>query len=315
MLAILSALRLQQAVDVEESKGVKGTKRPMCITFGAPLVGGEDFQQAIAKRPQWKSGFLNVVVKKDDGARCFPTKDGYKPFGTFLFCTESGHCTALEDEKAIMAVLDTMASPDAESLYLQDYKIVLSSIRRKVLVRGDASDLGEGNTSLLKAGIVLQLKKVGVLDNILIGEIEMEEQAKMKRRMKNAAYEPTKKLNDMKIRMSYMEWYIKSKQKSAGYYDCYKNGPNRKEMEGHQLIVTHRGHLNKYWEKFVEEKDQMPQKEGANLRKRWLYTGNNYRLMIEPLDIGEYYKKLKEKENNNDMDTSYIAKRAAARAL
>ncbi|PWA93646.1 alpha/Beta hydrolase fold protein [Artemisia annua] len=287
MLAILSALRLQRAVDVEESNGIKGTKRPMCITFGAPLVGGEDFQQAIAKRPQWKSGFLNVVVKKDDGARCFATKEGYKPFGTFLFCTESGHCTALEDEKAIMAVLDTMASPDAKSLNLQDYNEVLSSIRRKVLVRGGASDLSEGNMSLLKAGIALQLKKVGVSDTILIDE--MEKLAKMIKRKKNA-YEPSKKLNDSKISLTIMEWYMKTRRLKGGYYDSYKNRHSKEDISSQQDIIKHHRSMKQYWKKFVEEKNLMPQKEGANLRKRWLYSGNNYRRIVEPLEIGEYYK-------------------------
>nr|GEV30323.1 senescence-associated carboxylesterase 101-like [Tanacetum cinerariifolium] len=36
----------------------------------------------------------------------------------------------------------------------------------------------------------------------------------------------------------------------------------------------------------------MPQKEGANLRRRWLYSGNNYKRMIETLDIAKHYRKL-----------------------
>ncbi|GJZ28608.1 senescence-associated carboxylesterase 101-like protein, partial [Tanacetum coccineum] len=34
----------------------------------------------------------------------------------------------------------------------------------------------------------------------------------------------------------------------------------------------------------------MPQMERLKLRNRWLYTGTNYRRMVEPLDIAEYYK-------------------------
>ncbi|MFS7970660.1 putative carboxylesterase [Helianthus anomalus] len=293
-LAILSTLRLHHAIDVEESNGSKKTKRPICITFGSPLIGDKDFKSAIDERPQWKSSFLNVVARKDPIASFFSSETRYKPFGTFLFCVESGGHAAFEDQDSILSVLEAMKSLNDDNSQVYDYTNVLSSIRRKVLYRG-VSELGEFNLNPLRAGITLQLKEVDVLSDITNDEIaKMEKKQTDMIRRKNtvSAYDPSKKLNDMKISLTYMEWYMKTrKQNGTGYYDGYKNPETREEVVSQQEILKHQRDLTNYWKKTVEEKDRMPQKEGAKLRKRWLLGGTNYRRIIEPLDIAEYYKK------------------------
>ncbi|KAI3676041.1 hypothetical protein L1987_85637 [Smallanthus sonchifolius] len=55
----------------------------------------------------------------------------------------------------------------------------------------------------------------------------------------------------------------------------------------------------------VDEKDRMPQKEGANLRMCWLYAGTNYGRIVEPLCIAEYYKK-GNKDNIGHRPNHYI---------
>ncbi|GKB47211.1 senescence-associated carboxylesterase 101-like protein, partial [Tanacetum coccineum] len=52
-LAILFSLWLQHAVDMKESHGYRNNKRPICITFGSPLVGDGALQRAISEHPQW----------------------------------------------------------------------------------------------------------------------------------------------------------------------------------------------------------------------------------------------------------------------
>ncbi|XP_076892438.1 senescence-associated carboxylesterase 101-like [Bidens hawaiensis] len=293
-LAILSTLRLHHAIDIGESHSFyKKTKRPICITFGSPIIGDESFQRAIAERPQWKSRFLNVVAKKDPVASFFSSNTPYKPFGAYLFCTESGGYTTFEDQDSILLVLDAMRLWNACNLQIYDYTNVLSSVRRKVLYRG-ISESDEFNLNSLRAGITLQLKEAGVLNDITDDEIgEMEKkQAKMitRKKMEKSANVATKKLNDMKICLTYMEWYMKTRKTIGGYYDAYKNPTNDIEKRSCQEIRKIRGTLNAFWKKTVEENDQIPQQEGAKLRTRWLHSGTTYRRMAEPLDIAEYYK-------------------------
>ncbi|KAI3784759.1 hypothetical protein L1987_43864 [Smallanthus sonchifolius] len=269
-LAILSTLRLHHAIDVEESN---------------------DLQSAIEERPHWKFSFLNVVSKKDPVASFFSSNSPYKPLGTFLFCTESGCHTTFEDEYSIMPVLDAIKSSNAAgNNQICDYKNVLSSIRKKALYRG-VSALGEFNLNLLRAGITLQLKEVGVLDHISNDQIEKMEKKQIDMiKSKNEAnsYDHIKKLNEMKISLTYMEWYMKTRKRNGGYYDVYK-AEARVENASKQEIVTHQRRLNQYWKKIVREKDLMPLKEDEKFRVRWLYAGTNYRRIVEPLDIARYY--------------------------
>ena len=99
-------------------------------------------------------------------------------------------------------------------------------------------------------------------------------------------FDPTRKLNEVKINMAQLEWYKKhSKSQNIGYYDSYK----KKYSTSDQDVVIFQKNLTNYWIKMVEEAELKPQKEGAAFRTRWLYAGTNYRRMVEPLDIAEYY--------------------------
>ncbi|KAI3670048.1 hypothetical protein L6452_41635 [Arctium lappa] len=293
-VAVLFALWLQHAIDVKEASGSKDTKRPICITFGCPFVGDEALQRSVSERPQWKSSFLNVVAKTDPVASFISSKiqleRPYKPFGTFLFCTESGGHTAFEDQEPVLAVLHAMASSRAGNMEVPDYGKHLTAIRKKALYRG-VSESGQFNSNPLRAGITWQFKEIGMHDEISSDLIQQTEDKQTKTiKSKKHAYEPTKKLNDMKISLTFMEWYMKTWKPKRGYYDTYKNPETIKEKDSNNGIELHRLRLNQYWQKFVNEKDLLPQKEGSKLRKRWLYSGNNYRRIVEPLDIAEHYK-------------------------
>ncbi|CAI9262772.1 unnamed protein product [Lactuca saligna] len=110
----------------------------------------------------------------DPLASFFSSNSLYKPFGTFLFCTDSGGHTAFEDEILILEVLDAMASSNPRSFQLLDYRNELGSIRRKILYRGD-SIFGEWYSNPLMAGVVTQFQDINVLDDISHGLIARSE--------------------------------------------------------------------------------------------------------------------------------------------
>ncbi|KAB1223083.1 hypothetical protein CJ030_MR2G022314 [Morella rubra] len=117
--------------------------------------------------------------------------------------------------------------------------------------------------------------------------VSIERQERQGAIWKRQIFDPSKKLNDMKINMAQLEWYKKlSKDKGTGYYDSYKNETNTGDLD----VVKYKRILTCYWEELVAEVDKKPQKEGATFRTRWLFGGTNYRRMIEPLDIAEYYR-------------------------
>ena len=125
--------------------------------------------------------------------------------------------------------------------------------------------------------------------NNLISKFEEREKVLVEEQAKTR--DSLQKLNQIKIKMVQLEWYKKfCKNKEIGYYDCYKNQLWRRDRE----VTRLKKFLTTYWKNLVESVERKPQREGAFIRATWLYAGRNYRRMVEPLDIAEYYR-----ENGN----------------
>ncbi|KAG6789696.1 hypothetical protein POTOM_005815 [Populus tomentosa] len=137
--------------------------------------------------------------------------------------------------------------------------------------------------------------------NDLISELESHEN---RRAQQMKSIDDIEKLNRVKIKMAYLEWYKKDcKAKGIGYYDSYKNLNSFSDND----VTKYKKLLTNYWRKLVEDAERKPQKEGAYMRETWLYAGTNYRRMVEPLDIAEYYKqKGKRDYQTNGRSKHYI---------
>ncbi|CAA3016994.1 senescence-associated carboxylesterase 101-like isoform X1 [Olea europaea subsp. europaea] len=286
-------------------------KRPLCITFGSPLLGDKSFQQAISERPSWNSSFLHVVSNQDLFpqlfiAPCNGVADGftsqthlYKPFGTFLLCTESG-CACFEEPESTLELLKAMGSKfvgnqnSQNSLRFTDYREILENLKHRSIYKG-ISQLDVSIMDPLLAGITMEITTIGVETQGDGGSLTTHtaERAKKSFIRKKNVFDPNKKLNDRKVDMAYLEWYKKVAEEEGGYYDSYKFGQSgsRDKIKSREEIVKRHRILTQYWKRMVAEAKKMPQKEGASFRIRWLYGGTNCRRMVEPLDIADYYKK------------------------
>ncbi|XVE83897.1 hypothetical protein DITRI_Ditri16bG0125200 [Diplodiscus trichospermus] len=302
-----------------ESLNVSTAKRPLCLTFGSPLVGDKGFQQAISEHRAWNSCFFHVATVEDFIPRLFITPhyrqtigltsqpEYYKPFGTFLLCSETG-CTCSENPEAISELLLAMGLGGAGNNELQivDYGRIVERLELMIICKG-ISQLSELMLNSLKAGIILQLEAIGLQQrqhdqeqqNKLIKKLlELEEACMLNKRK---VFDPAKKLNVVKIKMAHLEWYKKfCKDKDIGYYDRYKNNLFREDKD----IVKHNKSLTNYWEEFVAQTEKKPHKEPV--RMRWLYAGATYRRMIEPLDIADYYRSGQRNYISNGRSHHYI---------
>ncbi|XP_057459619.1 senescence-associated carboxylesterase 101-like isoform X2 [Actinidia eriantha] len=284
-----------------KSTSPKSTKHPLCITFGSPLMGDKGFQQAILEHPTWNSCFLHVVSNYDPIPKLFASvphnvlNSTYKPFGTFLWCSNMS-CAFFEEPESVLDLMVEMCpySVGHRSNEIVWYGDVLEKLQRGTICRG-VSDIGEWDISPLHAGILIQIEAIkversqGQLENDGFSSVvrKIEKKAKDFIACKTNVFDPSKKLNEMKINMTYLEWYKKVSVSRRGYYDVFKNlqSKSREEIVKRKNILTH------YWDKMVKEATKMPQKEGQFLHPIWLYGGTYYRRMVEPLDIAEYYRK------------------------
>ncbi|XP_004290177.1 PREDICTED: senescence-associated carboxylesterase 101-like [Fragaria vesca subsp. vesca] len=274
------------------------TKRPLCITFGSPLVGDEHLRQCVLQFTTLKSCFLHVVVSNQDPARkLFVTQysGAYKPIGSFLLCSSSG-CACSEDQNLILEQLMTINLQNGEN---QDsncewhYGQILEELKRKALFNRSTRFI-EGETDPLQASIITQLLAIGVLAQqqpgtemkILIGRMKKHETELLIQKKKNSGSD--RKLNKMKTCLALFEWYRKeSNILNVGYYDMYKKQCNPSDIN----VNEYKKRLWNFWEDSVTEAENKPQLEGAPFMVRWLWAGTNYRRMVEPLHIAEFYKK------------------------
>ncbi|XP_061369730.1 senescence-associated carboxylesterase 101-like isoform X2 [Gastrolobium bilobum] len=275
-----------------------GKNRPLCITFGSPLIGDKGLQQAISRSSNWNSCFLHVVSHKDPLPRLFFTNyssqtSSYMPFGTFFFCSDE-NSTCFENPDSILEVLVALGSIHDQNQEFQsmDYGNIVENLNHKAICKDftvQAKDMNYSNT--LHASIHLQLWGLGFTphmqeqqhQNIINNLVTMMETIIFQKR---ETVELSKKLNLVKIDMAQLEWYKKDcKDRNIGYYDSFKKMLLKSDLD----VVKFKKNLINYWENMVEEAEMKPQKEGSNFRTRWLGAGTNYRRMVEPLVIAKYY--------------------------
>ncbi|KAK4710527.1 hypothetical protein R3W88_005040 [Solanum pinnatisectum] len=227
-------------------------KRPTCFTFGSPLLGDSGLQQAISERPSWNSSFLYIVPNQDPIPR------------------------------SLISLANDFAGSIPQSCIYNPFSMFL--LCSDSVIFKEISQLCDFREDQLQAGIDLQLEAIRIG-----GQKRVEESFSKK----SNTFDPGKKLNKMKEAMAWLEWYMKVTLNEGGYVDSYKRSDFRgwDAVKSTQEIAKYQRVLNKYWKAKVAEVEEMPQSEKAAFRTRWLYSGTNYRRMVEPLNIAEYYMK------------------------
>ena len=140
------------------------TKGPLCITFGSPLIGDENLQEAISKYAAWNSCFLHVVSDQDLVPRVLI--NGYQPFGTFLFCSKLG-CSSFEDHQTILELLmetnsRTLENQDPNKVF-ESYGTFVKNLNSKVICKANDESLIDWTTTPLQASIITQLVAIGLV--------------------------------------------------------------------------------------------------------------------------------------------------------
>ncbi|BAU01074.1 hypothetical protein LR48_Vigan10g270100 [Vigna angularis] len=275
-----------------------GKKRPLCITFGSPLIGDKKLQEAISRSSTWSSCFLHVVSCNDSLPKKLNSQSvDYMPFGTFLFCSDTG-ATCFGKPEFVLELLVSSINDQSQGFEVADYGKLVENLNRKAICKDfSVQGMNLTHSTSLNASIRLQLcAALGLTSemqqlqhqnidiNALVIKLEKLENKFMFQKMK---FDPSKKLNVMKIDMAKLEWYKKHcKSQDNGYYDCFKKGVSTIDQDA----VQWQKNLRNYWIDMVEEAEMKPQTEAAAFRTRWLFAGTNYRRMVEPLDIAKYYE-------------------------
>ncbi|ERM99598.1 senescence-associated carboxylesterase 101 [Amborella trichopoda] len=245
----------------------------LCITFGCAPIGNEGLARAVESQKPWASRLIHVAGVPR------PRAEGL--FGEFLLCGRDGYAL-IEGHEFASRAMDLSNEVDL-SHGEEDYGVIIEQLRERVIYRGgEVEGLDEG-WSKVRVGLGIQLKEIGIKggegrDTLLTAMEKRQEDLNS-----NLVFHPSKKLNLMKMNMAQLEWYIKQcKDLDMGYYDCYKDWTSRPDRDA----TKYKTELANYWKEEVEK----AQATNVKLRIAILFGGTNFRRMVEPLEIADYYR-------------------------
>lgn len=143
--------------------------RPLCITFGSPLIGDKKLQQSISRSSNWNSCFINIVSCKDSLPRLFTTN--YMPLGTFIFCSDFDS-TCFENPDSSFEILVTLSKIHVQNRGFRsvDYGNIVENLKRKAICKDFSGLVGDKTHSdSLAISIRLQLQHaLGLTPPILV---------------------------------------------------------------------------------------------------------------------------------------------------
>ncbi|KAM7512406.1 hypothetical protein LguiB_011281 [Lonicera macranthoides] len=219
---------------------------------------------------------------------------GFWPFGNFLFCSDDG-AVCVDNGVAIVKLLYLMLTVGCPSSSVEDhikYGEYVGKVSMQFLKR---SGFGEGELpqSSYEAGITLALQSSGISSQERVSELA-KDCLKMAKRMGRA---PNLNSANLAIGLSkinplraQIEWYKASCEESEdqmGYYDSFKQrGASRKGSK----VNMNRIKLAVFWDELIHmlETNQLP--HDFHYRAKWINASQFYKLLVEPLDIAEYYR-------------------------
>lgn len=235
----------------------------------------------------------------------------YRPFGKYIFCTGNGKLVVVENSDAVLQMLFYTSQLDSEVQYVEtalkslhehmSYEKELQDLEtKKIICLNQLQNLplcSVGNTLDQDSAADKALYDLGLSTRArlcLRAAGELEEQKK-RNQIKIESNEATiiKALSDVK------EYKIKCEGKDMNYYDAFKHQNNPEDFKANVKRIELAG----IWDEIIELLKRYELPDGFEVCKKWVKLGTDFRQHVEPLDIANYYRHLK-----NDDTGPYMVK-------
>ncbi|KAM5577862.1 hypothetical protein ABKV19_008277 [Rosa sericea] len=221
----------------------------------------------------------------------------YWPFGNYMFCSQEG-AICLENAASVIEMMHLMFMTGNPSCCIDDHlkyghyvgKISSQFLNKKSFLQGEVIP-----ESSYEAGVALALQSSGISKQEPAARPAEDclKKASGMRHMRT----PSLNAANLAIRLSkvvpyraQIEWYMASCDKSdeqLGYYDSFKQrGSSKRDHK----VNMNRLLLAGFWNDVLRmlENNELP--HDFHKRSKWVNTSQFYKLLVEPLDIAEYYR-------------------------
>ncbi|KAL5749695.1 hypothetical protein ACOSP7_024298 [Xanthoceras sorbifolium] len=349
------------------------TMKPLCITFGSPLVSDRIFNHAIS-REDWSQYFTHFVMRYDivprvrlapfesnetqpqiqpildflnpkhavmvqepvraaqvlyvnvmrnassvaSNAAChlmgntnklletvssFIKLSPYRPFGTYVFCTENGSLVVVRNPDAVLQILFYSSQlSSGEVLEIA----AIRSVRNHFNYQSETQSLEAKAVAALDQleGLSLSSDGVGAWSSaadIGLNDLGLSTRARLclcaageleKQKLRNQKKIDDKITHILKA-LEVLEGYkTKCEAREVSYYDAFKASKDPDDFNAN----VRRLELAGIWDEIMEMLKKYDLPDGFEGRVEWVNLGTRYRRIVEPLDIANYYRHLKNED-------------------
>ncbi|KAK3211433.1 hypothetical protein Dsin_016139 [Dipteronia sinensis] len=235
--------------------------------------------------------YLQVILQGGDR---MATSTSFWPFGSYFFCSEEG-AICIDNASSVikmMYLMLTMGSPSCsieDHLRYGDYaaRVSFEFLNQRSFMPGDLPE------SCYEAGIALALQSSGITNQEPVANLA-KDCLKMAKRMGRT---PNLNLANLAIRLSKItpyraeiEWYKNCCDESddrMGYYDSFKlRGTSKRDSK----VNMNRIKLGSFWDHVIDMLENNLLPHDFHMRGKWVNASQFYMLLVEPLDIADYYR-------------------------
>ncbi|KAF5730494.1 putative Disease resistance protein [Tripterygium wilfordii] len=227
----------------------------------------------------------------------------YTPSGTYVFCTRNQQHIVITDSEAVLQLLfyssqlnAVIEQLDIAKRSLNDHLSYQNELQESLKMQNIhvlrnlgnlplSSDAADGERAINMALNDLGLSTKARL--CLRAAAEYEE-----RRLKNQAKIDDQKADIEKGLSTLQDYKTKTEICKLGYYDAFKLSRATEDFEAN----VKRQELAGIWDEIIEMLKKYELPDGFELRKEWVDLGTRYRRIVEPLDIANYYRHLKNED-------------------
>ncbi|XP_074573527.1 lipase-like PAD4 [Curcuma longa] len=215
----------------------------------------------------------------------------YRPFGNYALCSTEG-AVCISDPLTVLKMLQlTFMTGDASSSIEEQhisYGDLVSKLSENLQFKKRLHSEEYETKSNYSVGVSLALEAsgIGVQD---MGAMEAREwlELSMCRRPNLNSASLAIKLAKVTPCRAQIEWYKDLCDGDMGYYDCFKL---RKAPKRDGKVNINRIKLGHFWDGLLSMLQDNKLPHNFLKRDKWVNAAQFYKLLVEPLDIAEYYR-------------------------
>lgn len=216
------------------------------------------------------------------------------PFGSYLFCTDSG-AICLDNRVSIVKLLYLMMLKGSAVSYIEDhlkYESYVARVCWQFLRRRSLTDVGFSESSS-EAGIALALKSSGIdFQEVIYGTakncLAMARHMGCRRNLNNAKMSVSlAKINPLRAQIEWYKKFCDDSDDQFGYYDAFKLRSTSKRGSKVNLNRVRLGH---FWDELIHMLETNQLTHDFHMLPKYVNASQSYKLLVEPLEIAEYYR-------------------------